>query len=522
VIRTDRTARRLAVGLITNLFGQGMVALSLIIMTPIIVHAVGASDYGVWVLFGSVASFGFLLELGIAAALVKYVAEHAARDEVQAAAAMVGAATWLYALLGLALTVIGAVAALVVPTVVQLHGAFARLFAPLSILVALNLGIAMLAVAPITVLRALQRYTAANTLTGAGAALSAVLSGLALVIGSGIVGVAAAVALSSTVTYVASLSVSRRLAPGYMHDLFRPDRRLARQLFRFSRSVAVTQVAIQLQTRLDAVVIAAALPIRFLAPYNFAQQLSTGIGLVTDQFGNLLLPLAAQMNAAPDRRRLRELYLISTRVTLAIALAVGLPTAILGGSILGLWVGNRYRAYGDVVALLAAASVVDLTAYSAASLLQSIERHGPIARMALASGVMNVVLSIVLVSPLGVKGVALATLITTTAEITLLVVPYAGRVLEVSSGEFARHVLLRLLPAAAACAAVLVGGAAILPMTSLAALLLVAVAAFIVYAVVYLASGASGAERDAYRRLAVAVRAGAARSGADASPAEHR
>jgi O-antigen/teichoic acid export membrane protein len=509
------------VGLVTNLFGQGMVVLSLIIVTPLIVHAVGAAAYGVWVLFGSAASFGFLLELGIAAALVKYVAEHAGRGETAEAAAMVGAATWLYALLGTMLALIGLVVAVLIPALVHLHGAMARLFTPLAILVGLNLGIAMLAVTPITVLRALQRYTAANTLTGAGAAANALLIVVALATRTGIVGVAGALALSSALTYLAALLVTRRLAPSYMTNLFRADRRRARQLFKFSRSVAVIQVAIQLQTRVDAVVIAAALPIRLLAPYNFAQQLSTGIGLVTDQFGNLLLPLAAQMGATAGDGRLRALYVTSTRVTLAIALAVGLPIAILGGPILGLWVGDHYTAYGDVVALLAVASIIDLAAYSAASLLQSVERHGPLGWMALGSGVLNVALSIALVVPLGVKGVALATLIATTVEMTLFVVPYAGRVFGVSMADFARQVLVRLLPAGAASAAVLSGGAAVVPVTSVFALALVVAAALIVYTVVYLTLGATGVERDAYRTLVSSVWTGARRRRRDTPPAEH-
>src|SRR5207253_6832931 len=100
-------ARRVAVGTATNVAGQALVVLSALALAPIIVHAVGATDYGVWVLIGSIASFGFLFELGISAALVKYVAEHAARGEVEEAARMVGVATWLYAVLGASVTAAG-------------------------------------------------------------------------------------------------------------------------------------------------------------------------------------------------------------------------------------------------------------------------------------------------------------------------------------------------------------------------------------------------------------------------------
>jgi O-antigen/teichoic acid export membrane protein len=252
-------------------------------------------------------------------------------------------------------------------------------------------------------------------------------------------------------------------------------------------------------------------PIRLLAPYNFAQQLSTGIGTVTEQFGKVLLPVATQLGATEQRDRLRELFIVSTRITLAIALAVGLPVALLGGPVLGIWVGHKFSSYGDIVALLAVASVIDLTSYSAAALLQSIERHGPIAWMALTSGVLNLCLSVALVFPLGVRGAALATLIATTAEMTLLVLPYTGRVLEVSAGDFVSQVLLRLAPAGLACSAVLVILSAIVSVTTLPALVLVVAPALIVYAVVYFCFGATANERDAFRSLASTARGRAAR-----------
>ncbi len=485
--------------------GQGIVVLSVIVLTPVIVHAVGATDYGVWVLFGSIASFGLLLELGIAAALVKYVAEHAARGEVREAALMAGAATWLYALAGGLLTLLGVILALVLPSVVELHGAFARLFRPMAILVGLNIGVSMLAITPVAVLRALQRFPAANAIMGGGALLTAILTVLALVLDFGIVGVAAANAAATILAYAASIVVARRAAPGFMTVLIRRDGARARRLLRFSRSVAVIQVAIRLQSRLDAVVIAAALPVRLLAPYNFGLNLSNGIGTATDQFAKLLLPMAAEAGVGQDPPALRRLFLTSTRLTMAITLAVGLPVALLGGPILRVWVGPSFAGYGAVVALLAAAAIVGLPSYPAAAVLQGIERHGPIAWMALAGGVFNVALSIALVGPLGINGVAAATLIATAVEITLLVVPYASRVLGVSLRDYTTAVVLRLAPSAALLAAMLLAERAILPVTSLIRLAIVVAVAELVYCAAYATLGAAPTERDAYRAAARAV-----------------
>jgi O-antigen/teichoic acid export membrane protein len=317
--------------------------------------------------------------------------------------------------------------------------------------------------------------------------------------------VAAANVVATVITYVASVVVARRFAPGFLPVVVSPDWARARRLVRFSRSVAMVQVAIGLQSRLDTVIIGVALPVRLVAPYNFGMTLANGIGAVTDQFAKVVLPLAAHIGASNEPSALRRLFLTSTRLTMAITFAIGVPVAVLGGPILGIWVGKGFSGYGGVVALLALAAMVDLPSYPAAAVLQGIERHGPIAWMALASGVVNLGLSIALVGRFGIEGVAAATLTASAVEITLLVVPYAARVLGVSLQEFCSAVVLPLAPALVLLTGGLFAGNAILPVNSFPRLILVAGIPVIIYGLVYATLGASSTERDAYRSAVAAA-----------------
>jgi O-antigen/teichoic acid export membrane protein len=498
-------ARRIAIGTVANVFGQAIVLLVGFALAPIILHFVGATDLGIWIVIDSVGGFAFLVELGITAGLVKYVAEHAARGEADEAAKMVGAATWLYAVLGGLVAVIGLGAAFALPSVVDLHGRAHEVVPALVAFTAIDVGVTILALPPITVLKALQRFPVANAITASGAVVGALLAVAALEAGLGIVGVAAAAALNSVLTYAASLVVSHRLVPAYVAVRIRRDRARARRLFRFSRSVAVVQVAVHMQTRLDSIVIAAALPVRLVTPYSFAQRLASGTEIATDQFAKVLLPFATEVSATRDRDALKGLYLTATRLTLAIAVGVGLPLALLGGSILELWVGGAYSGYGPLVALLVCAAIIDLPTYPAAAVLQSIERHGPIAAMALGASVVNLALSIAFVGRFGLEGVAAATLLASAVEMTLFLIPYAARVLGVSRREFAAEVLMRLVLPAAVLAGVVLGGAAILPVTSFGRLALVVGVAVTAYAFTYARLGAAPRERAAYRAALSAV-----------------
>jgi O-antigen/teichoic acid export membrane protein len=355
------------------------------------------------------------------------------------------------------------------------------------------------------VLKGLQRFPLSNAITGGGAVLGAVLAVAALAAGLGIVGAAAAAALNSVLTYAVALAVTHRVIPAYMAVPMRRDSGRVRRLIRFSRSVGVVQVAVHMQTRLDAIVIAAALPVRLVTPYSFAQRLASGTEIATDQFAKVLLPFATEVSATREPGALKGLYVTATRLTLAIALGVGLPLALLGGPILELWVGGAYAGYGPLVAILVCAAIVDLPTYPAAALLQSIERHGPIAWMALGTGVLNLGLSIAFVGPYGLEGVATATLLASAVEITAFVIPYAARVFGVSWREFASEVVLPLVLPAAVLAGLVIAGAAILPVTSLLRLAVVAGVAVTGYVFTYARFGASPHERSVYRAALTAV-----------------
>jgi O-antigen/teichoic acid export membrane protein len=498
-------ARRVAVGTASNALGRTVTLLAAVAATPIIVHAVGATDYGTWVLIASIAAIGGLFEFGMSAGLVKFVAEHTARDEIDQAARMVATAAWLYRLIGAFFVIAGVGLAMWVPSVLGLEGETASIARALGTIAALDLGISMLSLASLSVLKGLHRFPVINTIQAVAAVLAVGLTVVAVETDAGIVGVSAAWALSTAVTTAGFFIAARRLVPEHLSAPVRRDAEAVRRLVRHSRSIAAVQIAVHMQSRLDSLVIAAALPVRNVTPYNFAQRLADGTVTVTDQFGKVLLPLASEISATRERAATRALFLTSTRLTIAISLAVGLPIALLGGQILEIWVGDEFAGYGGLVAILACATIVDLPSYPAAAVLQSLGRHGPIAWMATGGAVANIGLSVALVGPLGVDGVALGTLIAGGIEIIFFVLPYAARVLDISPRQFASHILLPLLLPSAALTAVVLGGDAILPVTSLPRLALVVGAAVVVFGLAYMALGAEPRERAAYRAAGAAA-----------------
>jgi peptidoglycan biosynthesis protein MviN/MurJ (putative lipid II flippase) len=110
-----------------------------------------------------------------------------------------------------------------------------------------------------------------------------------------------------------------------------------------------------------------------------------------------------------------------------------------------------------------------------------------------------VILSIALVGPFGIVGVALSTLIASSGVTILFALPYAARTLGVPLRALGRDVLLRLLVPIAVFAAVLVGGDRVLPVTSIPRLGAVVGVGLACYGLLYMAVGAGPVEKVAYR-----------------------
>jgi O-antigen/teichoic acid export membrane protein len=488
-------------GAVSNYVGQLVVLTTGVLLTPIVLHNVGPGSYALWILATSLAGYGGLLDLGISSTLQKYVAEHRARAAPHELSYLVSTAVALYALLGVIAAGIVIALARLVPGLFDVAADHRSAAMWLIVLVGLQVAISLPAAAPTAVLRGAQRFELSNLLVVVGTLLTAGLTVFVLAIGGGIIAVAAVGVAVTAAMQLPAVVLARRAVPELRLGLAGIDRRRIFSVFSFSVSVFTVRLAAVLTRRTDPIVIGAALPVQAITPFALAQRLPEAVSLLTNQFVQILLPLASELDARDERATLRAVYLAATRVALSLSLALGATMAILGSSILDIWVGDAYSRYGHLVAILAGAAIVDTLGWPAASMLTGMGRHRPLAWMAIANGVAKVSLSVVLVTTIGLTGVALATLIPTVLQTTLLVLPYSLRAIGVQASEFVTHVLGRnVVPAVVICS-VLIAARTLVDTDRPEVLTGTVLLALTAYGVAYMRFSAGVLERRFYRGL---------------------
>jgi len=484
-------ARHLMRSTASNVAGQVVVLGVWFALTPFMVHRLGAANYGLWVLVASLVAYGNLLDLGVGAAVTKYVAELRARGRPDEASDLIATALAMYCVVALLVVLASVPFALVVPHLFNIAPEQRSDARWVVFLTGLALAVRLPTTTAYAVLRGLQRFDLNNLIGVSATIFQAAAIVAVLLLGGGVVGLAAIAIPLTLLTQVPMLLVIRHIAPDLRFGFRGAQRRLVRTVASVSTSLLVINGASVVKTETDQVVIAAALPLATVAPYSLAQRIGQLPMMLTYQFVRVLFPLASELHGTEDRARLRALYVGSTRLTLALFVPVGAGLMVLAKPFLAAWVGQRFAADAHIAVILIAAGLFDMPMLPAASMMMGTNAHRPLAIFVGASALLNLGLS-----------VALATLVATGLQ-ALVVVPFAMRHFGVRARTMLSEALVPgLLPAVPAVLALFVLRAALAP-SSLVAVVAVGAIGGLVYAAGYLSFSASADERLALRRVAL-------------------
>jgi O-antigen/teichoic acid export membrane protein len=501
--RPVATTQRVIRNVLSNSAGKIITLGINLLLTPVLVWHLGAANYGLLTVIGSVATYGSLLDFGMLNTVIKYVAEYRARHDHHNASTVIGTALVVYSLTGLAAVVLSVALAPAIPRLFNIADADRLTATRLVIVSGIGLGLSLPCAIVTAVLRALQRYDLVNAVSVVGSLLYAGAMIAIVQLGGGVLGVAVSGVAALLIAQLPGVWLVKRIAPELHLGWRTADRRMARKLLSFSSWLFVNDAAGLLQMKTDVVVIGALLPIAAVTPYAVCLKLSRIPKILTDQFVKVLLPLASELHARDDEQRLRTLYVWSSRLTLAIFVPFGCTIAMLGSDALTVWMGPEYGSYWPLVAVLVLALGLDMAQWPAGSILQGTARVRAMALVAAATGIANLVLSIVLARRFGLIGVALGTLIPTALASLAVVMPYSMRKIGVPAIEMVKDVMWpSLLPAIPAVMVLYALRSSFAPLT-LVPLAGIAVAGIATYYVTYISMGASPSEQQTYRTFAL-------------------
>jgi len=244
--------------------------------------------------------------------------------------------------------------------------------------------------------------------------------------------------------FTCTLLVIRARHPGLRFTLAAFDRSAVGPILSFSIFALLLNVGSLLAFRLDGLVISAYLPASAATDFDIGNKFFDPLMQFLIGIGAVIMPAAARLKTSGNTAELRAVFLKWSKLSLSIVLLVSIYLLVLGPAFLGWWMGDEYATRsGGVLRVLTASFLFYLPIRGVAlPVLLGLGKPRAPALALLAMGLLNLALSLALVHPYGILGVALGTAIPNVL-FALYVLLLACRELDVPLSEFASRVLLR-------------------------------------------------------------------------------
>lgn len=448
-------------------------------IVPFHIDRLGEEAYGVWVLvlsFSLSGGFLSLADLGLQQSLVTFVAGASRREDVER---HVRSALVLFCLLAVAGVMFLLVLAWLSSSLFEVP---AELVLPLRLLLsilAVEAVVGLPALAALGLLEGLQRYgwvrgaEVLRQVTYAAATVLVLLAGGDLV-AFGMAAIGAAL-VGHVGFWVGAWRVWGRLPWG------RPDRAAVRDLRRVGGWLFVSKVTGTAWRQMDKTILSILVSTTILAPYDVANKIQAAARTVLSFTSSALLPATAELAAAADERRLRDLLLRGTRYTMALSLPVVTSAMILAPELIEAWIGPELLEATTATRLFLAYQLFVGLATVMFSILVGLGHARTTARYGVLALLVNLVGSVALAPRYELAGVVGATLVGYALS-TSLYLRVGLRLLDLRLGDFLRITLVPLVPWTVVIAIITEGTRRLLAPTSLAGVALVVLPGAVSYA----------------------------------------
>ena len=429
-----------------------------LLLLPFNLKYLGESNYGLWVLLGSVTMHFSLFELGNGGAMVKFMAQYRALNNARAINEIASSMFVVFGGIGLLSYALLAGVALNLEHIFNMSAQQAAVGQWILLLIGLHVTMNFPFSVYGGVTSGFQRYDINNFVAIVTTVIAAVVNVVVVLSGAGLITLVATTTGVRLLAYLVYAANAYRVFPelSVRPSLFRKAR--VREVMGFSAYTTVIDWANKLNYQLDEVVIGAFLGTAAVAVWAPAERIVSGIQRLTNQVNGVLFPLIVDSDTTQQQSRLQQILVQGTRFSLATVMPIAVAVFVLADPLIRVWLGSKADEVAGaipVLQILSLAVAVRVGDATATTLLKGTNKHRMLAAVNLGTGLVNVALSALLIGPYGLPGVAYGTLIPITVAAAFILFPAACRRVGLSTAHVARYGVWPAVWPAVPCALVL-------------------------------------------------------------------
>ncbi len=410
-------------------------------LMPYVLHTLGDGSYGTWIFINAFSNYAGLLYLGFGKTVSRFVASYHARHEWDRLNEVVNVALAVYSLMGLLTLVAVGVLAWLAPALHAWEVDSVLEIQWVIVVLGVNVVIGLVGSVFGGVLYGVQRFDQERTILIGADLLRAALTVLFLQSRWGLLTLSLIFLVVTVLENLAHIALALRNVPTLAFGVRYLKLHTLKECLGFSVFALVGTLAGQLIYATDTVVIGFVLGARAIVPYYIALRLCQFLRRPIQQIGDVCMPKAGELQARSQGDQLQSLVVRSMGVAVLLAAGVLIGAVCFGDALIERWVGPGYPESHLLLMAMLAGQVVAIPIDVLRSIMFGMGHvRGP-SLAYLGEALANIVLSLILIHPLGLWGVALGTIIPLVLVELGWLLPFALRKLQFHPLVVARGVL---------------------------------------------------------------------------------
>ncbi|HVN21467.1 MAG TPA: oligosaccharide flippase family protein [Dongiaceae bacterium] len=393
-------------------FALGVNVLVGLFLSPFILHRLGDTAFGIWVLIFSITGYYGIFDFGIRSSIVRYVSKYTATGDIEELSGLLNTAMFTYTCVGAVSLLLTLLGCQYVDRLFKIPQDFHRTAQLLLLIVGSSVAIGFPLGVFGGILDGLQQFYINNWVNIVSTGIIRVL----LIVfflnrGYGLLTVALITVAMPVISSIVRAIVALRELPVRFRWHY-----VSKQSFRgmanYSGITFMIMIAARLRFKTDAVVIGTFLSSAAITYFYAGSRIVDYAGELISSLAQIFVPMSSHADAAGNMNRLRKIFVVGNRACAFTVFPITAFLVILGRSVIGIWLGQKYIAQGyPILMILIVPHTLMLMQQASPRILFGISKHGKLAGVVLAEGIANLVFSILLVRPYGIRGDALGTAI---------------------------------------------------------------------------------------------------------------
>ncbi|HID22017.1 MAG TPA: hypothetical protein EYP14_06405 [Planctomycetaceae bacterium] len=441
---------RLTINLLATWGDYATGVLICLFLMPFVLHTLGDTTYGLWLFINSIAGYSGLLNLGFGETISRYVAAHHARNETQRMNQVVNVIGAVYLVMGAVAIAASWGLAWAAPRLGDWSGASLAEIRWVFVILGINTAVGIIGSVFGGVLVGIQRFDIERGMIFISGVARFYLTIFLLSHQHALLTLALIFLTVTTIENVGYVYFAFKNVPGLAFRRSYLSGRVLKECFSFSGFAFLHNLSQRVIWATDNIVIGVVLGAEAIVPYFIAARLCEFISKPVACVGMVMMPRAGELHAHEKTGMLQSLVTKGLGFAFLLMLGVFVGAGFFGKMVIETWVGPGYEHSHLLLLVLLGARIVSTPMEVVRAVLFGMARVRVPALLYAVEALANLGLTLVLIRPLGLMGVAWGTAIPLIGIELGLLLPYALRQLGYEPQRLLREAIApQLLPVSA-------------------------------------------------------------------------